>query len=104
MNKLMIFDLDGVLVDTEPWWHEIRVTWASSHGRHWTEDDSRRCMGLNSRDWSEVMRERMGVDETAIAIERTIVEALVARYASRPVPLVPGAPPAARPAGWRMSA
>jgi len=91
----VLFDLDGVLVDTEPWWHEVRVAWAASHGRTWTMDDSRLCMGLNSRDWSEVMRERMGVAEAPIAIEHVIVEALVARYASQPVPIVPGAPVAA---------
>jgi len=91
----VIFDLDGVLVDTEPCWHEVRVAWAASRGLAWTEDDSRACMGRNSREWSEVMRRRLAVDDTPAAIEAGIVEALVTRYAARGVPLVPGAPAAA---------
>jgi beta-phosphoglucomutase-like phosphatase (HAD superfamily) len=100
--EAVLFDLDGVLVDTEPWWHEVRVAWAATHGQIWTMDDSRACMGLNSRDWSEVMRERTGVAEAPIAIERRIVAALVARYASQPVPLVADAPAAAARIASRM--
>lgn len=91
----VLFDLDGVLVDTEPWWHEVRVAWAAARRRSWSEEDSRLCMGSNSREWSEIMRERLGVADAPLAIERAIVAALVDRYASGPVPLVAGAPEAA---------
>ena len=93
--RAVIFDLDGVLVDTEPWWHGVRVAWAAARGRTWTEDDSRACMGRNSREWSEIMRRRLGVDDPEPEIETAIVEALVARYAMAEVPIVPGAPAAA---------
>jgi HAD superfamily hydrolase (TIGR01509 family) len=91
----VVFDLDGVLVDTEPWWHDVRVAWAASRGLPWTEDDSRACMGRNSREWSAVMRQRLRVDDAASEIEAAIVDALVARYAAVEVPVVPGAPAAA---------
>ena len=83
-----------MLVDTEPWWHAVRVAWAAGLGLAWTEDDSRACMGRNSREWSAVMRERLGVDLPRTAIETAIVEALVARYATLEVPVMPGAPAA----------
>lgn len=93
--EAVLFDLDGVLVDTEPWWHEVRVAWAAARGRSWSEEDSRLCMGRNSREWSEIMRERLGIGDAPLAIERVIVDALVARYASQPVPIVADAPAAA---------
>ena len=98
----VIFDLDGVLVDTEPWWHDVRVAWAAQRGRAWTEEDSRACMGCNSRDWAGVMRERLAVDDTLEEIEAAIVGALVDRYAQNPVPVVPGAPAAAAEIAARL--
>ena len=93
--QAVLFDLDGVLVDTEPWWHGVRVAWAAARGRSWSEEDSHLCMGRNSREWSAIMRERLGLADPPLAIERAIVAALVERYASEPVPLVAGAPAAA---------
>ena len=90
-TEAVIFDMDGVIVDTEPWWHATRVTWAERLGRTWTEDDSRACMGLNSRDWAQVMHDRMQVDLSVVEIESEIVGRLVARYHHERVPEVPGA-------------
>jgi len=90
----VVFDLDGVIVDTEPWWHQVRVAWAAARGLAWREADSRACMGRNSREWARIMGERLAVADPPAEIERAIVDALVARYATEAVPVVPGAPEA----------
>jgi HAD superfamily hydrolase (TIGR01509 family) len=86
----VIFDLDGVLVDTEIWWDEVRLAFAARRGLAWTVDDRAAVMGQNSRGWSAVMRDRLGLDEPLEAIEREVVDAMVARFATHPSPVIPG--------------
>jgi beta-phosphoglucomutase-like phosphatase (HAD superfamily) len=89
--KAVLFDLDGVIVDSEPWWYAVRIEWAAARGLTWTEADNRACMGLNSRDWARIMQERLRLDLTIPQIERIIMDALVEKYAHEPAPRVPGA-------------
>ena len=87
----VIFDLDGVIVDSEIWWHEERAAWAAAHGLRWTEADTRAVMGANSAGWARIMRERLGLAEAA---EATILEAIVGRVTNRyatGVPVIDGA-------------
>jgi beta-phosphoglucomutase-like phosphatase (HAD superfamily) len=92
----VLFDLDGVIVDSEPWWLAVRVEWAAARGLTWTAADNRACMGRNTRDWAVIMQERLGLDLTIPEIERAVVDALVEKYAREPVPRVPGAVEAVR--------
>jgi HAD superfamily hydrolase (TIGR01509 family) len=92
----VIFDLDGVLVDSEIWWDEVRAAFAARRGRVWTEDDRTAVMGANSRQWSATMRRRLELDEPEEAVEREVVEAVVARYAAEGPPLIEGAAEAVR--------
>ena len=55
----VIFDLDGVLVDSEIWWDEVRAAFAAEHGRTWDPADQAAVMGANSAAWARIMRERM---------------------------------------------
>ena len=87
----VIFDLDGVLVDTEIWWDEVRQAFAAAHGRSWTVEDRAQVMGANSRQWSRTMRERLDLDRLAEAIERDVVDAMVSRWRTAPSPLIAGA-------------
>jgi len=51
----VIFDLDGVLVDTEHVWDDARKELARERGRPWPEDASRAMMGMSSLEWSRYM-------------------------------------------------
>ena len=89
--RAVIFDLDGVLVDSEIWWDEARMAFARRHDRTWTTDDRAAVMGANSRGWSATMRERLALDMPDDEIERTIVDEVVGRYRREGAPRIPGA-------------
>ena len=93
----VIFDLDGVLVDTQIWWRDVRDAWAAGHGITWRDEDEHRTMGANTRQWARMMAERAGLDAGHdAAIARTILDALVERYRLEGAPRIPGAVEAVR--------
>jgi HAD superfamily hydrolase (TIGR01509 family) len=92
----VIFDLDGVLVDAEIWWDEVRRGWAADRGRGWTPDDLAAVMGANSLAWARIMRERLDLDLPDQLIVDEIVGAMVERYQRLGAPLIEGADAAVR--------
>jgi HAD superfamily hydrolase (TIGR01509 family) len=94
--EAVIFDLDGVIVDSEIWWDEARREFAAQRGRSWSEADRAAVMGANSRQWSATMRERLELDEPDTRIERAIVDAVVERYRHEGAPEIQGAVEAVR--------
>jgi len=87
----VIFDLDGVVVDSEIWWDEVRRDFARAHGRTWDLEDRAGVMGANSRQWSETMRTRLGLDLDADAIQDSVVDGMVERYERDGAPTIDGA-------------
>lgn len=99
----VIFDLDGVLVDAEIWWDEVRIEFARRHGRSWTEADRAAIMGANSVGWSTTMRERLCLAELSReAIEAEVVAAMEERYRAAGAPRIEGAVEAVRRVGEEL--
>jgi HAD superfamily hydrolase (TIGR01509 family) len=86
----VIFDLDGVIIETEEVWSVVRHDFAVAHGGRWTRDDQPAVMGANSLQWAAYMREKCGVDLPDDQIYAGIIEGLREWYA-RDLPLIPGA-------------
>jgi HAD superfamily hydrolase (TIGR01509 family) len=91
----VIFDLDGVILETEEIWDEVRGRYVLEHGGRYDAAAQRAMMGMSSPEWSRFLSEELGVPGSPEEISADIVRLLEARYRER-LPLVPGAPEAIR--------
>jgi HAD superfamily hydrolase (TIGR01509 family) len=96
--EAVVFDLDGVLLDTEELWDEARRQLAEERGARWPDDAQRAMMGMSSTEWSRYMHEVIGLPEPPEQISAEVVRRLEALYRER-LPLVPGALEAVRRIG-----
>jgi HAD superfamily hydrolase (TIGR01509 family) len=87
----IIFDMDGVLVDSEAYWLAARREFAAGLGKAWSMDDQHAAMGRNTVEWAEVMRERLALDDwTLEAIIEAVRGGVIRRLEAR-LPVLPGA-------------
>jgi len=91
----VIFDLDGVLIETEDLWDEVREELAREHGGRYGPEQQRAMMGMSSPEWSRYLSETVGVPGSPEEISVEVVRRLMQRYRER-LPLVPGAVDAVR--------
>ncbi|MEW9554018.1 HAD family hydrolase [Nonomuraea sp. NPDC050783] len=96
-----MFDLDGVLVDSEPVWEEVRRAFVAGHGGTWQPDTQARLMGMSTGEWAAYLHE-LGVRMAPDEIAREVVERMAARYRDE-VPLMPGAVEAVRRLAGRLT-
>ena len=94
----VVFDLDGVIVDSEQVWDEVREAYVHETGGTYSADSARDMMGMSSPEWSRYMAETLQVPGTPEEINTAIVERMLARYGEAP-PLLPDAVEAVRRIG-----
>jgi HAD superfamily hydrolase (TIGR01509 family) len=90
MIDAVVFDLDGLLLETEEIWDEVREALAHERGGRWSESAQRDMMGMSSTEWSRYMHETVGLSESPKEINDLVVERMAERYRSA-LPLLPGA-------------
>jgi HAD superfamily hydrolase (TIGR01509 family) len=90
----VVFDLDGVLIDSEQVWDEVRRAYVAERGGRWEADSTRRMMGMSTAEWSRYLAS-LGVPGTPDAIAADVQRGVAERYGSTP-PLLPGAVDAVR--------
>jgi HAD superfamily hydrolase (TIGR01509 family) len=78
--EAVVFDLDGVLLDSEQVWDEAREQLAEERGGRWHDQAQKDMMGMSSTEWSRYMHERIGLPEAPEEINREVVERLAASY------------------------
>jgi HAD superfamily hydrolase (TIGR01509 family) len=100
MIEAVVFDLDGVLVDSEPVWEQVRRGLVAERGGHWAPDAQRRLMGMSTREWARYLSEDLGVGLPPGEVAELVIDRMAGRYAEQ-VPLLPGAADAVRRLGAR---
>jgi HAD superfamily hydrolase (TIGR01509 family) len=91
----VVFDLDGVLVDSEHLWDRARRTVVADHGGQWRDDATAAMQGMSSPEWGRFVREELAVDLPTERIIDLVVQELLDGY-ERELPLLPGAVAAVR--------
>jgi len=98
MIRAIIFDLDGLLIDSEGSWNAIRNQIFSEYGKPWTNADQKAVMGVNTQEWANYMLRRLGSDLDSQQLAQMVVDRLSALY-QKEIPFLPGAKEAIRIAG-----
>ncbi|HYY34295.1 MAG TPA: HAD family phosphatase [Gaiellaceae bacterium] len=100
MIEGVVFDLDGVLLDSEQVWDEARRQLARERGGRWHERASRDMMGMSSTEWSRYMHDEIGLADPPEEISAEVVRRLERIYRDR-LPLFDGAVAAVERIGAR---
>ena len=90
MIQAIVFDMDGVLIESEETWSRVRAGVVARHGGHWTEADQRNVMGDNSRQWSSYITRTWRLTVSPEQIFREVLDDMMASYNSG-LRVLPGA-------------
>jgi HAD superfamily hydrolase (TIGR01509 family) len=91
----VIFDLDGVLLDSETTWVNVKREFTEESGGHWRERAQWDMLGMSSIEWSRYMHDQLAVPVPPETISSEVADRVAQRYRQR-LPLLPGAVEAVR--------
>ena len=95
MIAAVVFDMDGVIVDTEQVWDEVRQQLVADWGGRYPPEAQRAMMGMSSGEWSRYMHDELGLSQAPDEINDEVVRRMLARYRDD-LPLIDGAIAAVR--------
>ena len=90
MIEAVVFDLDGLLLDSEEVWDAVREDYVRERGGRYDAEVQRALMGMSSVEWSRYLHEHAGVSDEPDEIDAEVVRRMLAAYREH-LPLVPGA-------------
>jgi HAD superfamily hydrolase (TIGR01509 family) len=93
--EAVVFDVDGVLIDSEPVWERVRRKFTADHGGRWADDAQDRMMGMSTAEWSAYMSADFGLPLAPSRVAELVTAQMAAEYEAH-LPLLPGAVDAVR--------
>jgi HAD superfamily hydrolase (TIGR01509 family) len=90
MIDAVAFDLDGVIIETEGLWNDVREGLTKERGGRWSDEAQAAMMGMSSTEWSRYMHDELDVPDPPEEISREVVGRMAERYAEH-LPLIDGA-------------
>lgn len=100
--EAVVFDLDGVIIDSEEVWEEVRRGYVAEFGREFLPDSQDRMMGMSTGEWSRHLAEEVGVPRSPEQVAADVLGRMAERYRSD-LPLIPGSVEAVRRIGERFT-
>ena len=88
--RAVVFDLDGVIIDSEEVWEEVRRGYVAEHGGEFRPDTQQRLMGMSTPEWARYLAEDLGVGRPPERVATDVLDRMAERYRAE-VPLIPGA-------------
>lgn len=95
MVEAVVFDMDGVIVESEQRWEAVRRQLVVDSGRAYPDEATRRMQGMSAPEWEAYLHDELGVPASPDEIGRRVVAEIAASYRAD-LPLVPGADVAIR--------
>ncbi len=81
--EAIIFDMDGLLVDSEPTWDKARAAIAARVGKEWNKQDHFNVMGVSTAKWVEYMTERLDLTMSSEELQKEVLDQMAAMYAQK---------------------